>query len=698
MKTTQEILIDFNDALGSSNEVNEQCLKDNEFAKIAGAQWAGSDREQFKNKPKPENNKLFKNINRLLGQYQRMEMNARIASASDEATDEDADLLQGRWRNDFNMSDGVEALNNAADEAFFGGFGAVKLVAKYEDEENPKPENQYLCIEPIYSAPSSVVYSAGAIRKDKQDANQAWHLVRVNRKAIEEAYGVDFSSFPEATSNVFFNWLGDTTKDVYVAHYYEVIEKTINEFKFNIDGMDLVITTGDGIKDQMGNKITRDELAELKEALKYEQSQRKIKYVEYALMSGDKFLIKPTRTPFKSIPIIPQYGYHTVINGVEYYCGEVCRQRDNQRFENMGFGALMEIMAQNQKEIPEYTPEQINRHSSFHANKDLDNPAYLLSDPVKDANGNPIHFGPIGKHMPPQIGSGLASALQYLGQNIAEQAGNGVVAPPSNTAADAIRQVNERQDDAFQPLFQNAVQTIKAACKVWLPAAQKIYFSGSRSIRIQGPDQSYSQVETLEYAVTPEGYGPYKNAARGKYDVTVKVGESHKSVKEAEAAAARELLQYTDTATPMGQAVLMSAIQATTGEGMATVRKMARFNEIKVMLMEGIDPDIKNDEEQAFAQRTIQQMQAAQQSQQNPQAMLAQAEAQARMMEGQAAIQNEVNDAKKNEIEVAKLQLKDKELNIKAVEAGVDIENTQAKTQGEYLDQNIKLAKEITGR
>lgn len=696
MKDIQEILIDFKDSIGSRDDINESCLKDIEFAKIAGAQWAGSDREQFKNKPKPENNKLFKNINRLLGQYQRMEMNARIASASEEATDEDADLLQGRWRNDFNMSDGIEALNNAADEAFFGGFGAIKLVAKYEDEENPKPENQYLCIEPIYSAPSSVVFSAGAIRKDKQDANQAWHMVRVNRKATEEAYGVDFSSFPESVSNVFFNWLGDSTKDVYVAHYYEVVEKTLNEFKFNIDGAELVITSGDGIKDQMGNKITRDELASLKETIEYEQSQRKVKYVEYALMSGDQFLIKPTRTPFKSIPIIPQYGYHTVINGIEYYCGEVCRQRDNQRFENMGFGALMEIMAQNQKEIPEYTPEQVNRHSQFHANKDLDNPAYLLSDPIKDANGNVTHVGPIGKHMPPQIGSGLASALQYLSQNTAEQAGTGQSTLPSNTAAAAIQQVNERQDDAFQPLFQNAVQAIKAACKVWLPAAQKIYFSGSRTIRVQGPDQSYSQVKTLEYALTDKGYGPYKNAAQGKYDVTIKVGESHKSQKEAEAAAARELLQYADTSTPMGQAVLMSAIQATTGEGMSSVRKMARFNEIKVMMAEGIDPDLKNDEEQAFAQRTMQQMQAQQQQAQANNPMLM--EGQARLMEGQAAVQNEVNDARKIQIDEFKAMTDRQKLEVEAVKAGVQIENTQAKTQGEYLEQDIKVANAIMGR
>jgi hypothetical protein len=107
MKDLEQIDQDFRLAISGSYDRNQQCLEDIRFAKIAGAQWAGADSEQFKNKPKPENNKLFKQVNRLLGQYQRMEMNAKIASASDDATDEDAELLQGRWRNDFNMSDGL---------------------------------------------------------------------------------------------------------------------------------------------------------------------------------------------------------------------------------------------------------------------------------------------------------------------------------------------------------------------------------------------------------------------------------------------------------------------------------------------------------------------------------------------------------------------------------------------------------------
>jgi hypothetical protein len=682
MKDLEQIDQDFRLAISGSYDRNQQCLEDIRFAKIAGAQWAGADSEQFKNKPKPENNKLFKQVNRLLGQYQRMEMNAKIASASDDATDEDAELLQGRWRNDFNMSDGVEALNNAADDAFFGGFGAIKVVAKYENEENPSPENQYLCVEPVYSAPSSVVFDAGSIRKDKQDAKQVWQLSRVNRKATEEEFGVDLSSYPQATS--MFDWCTETNKDVYVAHYYEVIEKNITDYDFG-DG--LVITAGDGIRDSFGNKLTRDELKELTEANEHEVIRRKTKYVEYALLSGDKILVKATKTPFKSIPIIPQYGYHTIINGIEYYCGEVARQRDNQRFLNMGFGALMEILAEPQVEKREYAPEQIAKHAQAHANRTIDNPAFLMSDPLRDKDGNIAHLGPVAIHGAPNIGSGLAASIQFLNGNMDDQSGTGQSTLPSNVSGDAVRQVNDRQDDAFQPLYQNAEQALKAAAKVWIPAAQKLYFSGSRNIRIQGPDGEYSQVETLKYSVGKDDtFGPNENTARGRYDVTVKAGESHKSTKEAEKRDSLELLQYAPANTPMGQMALMGAIQATTGEGSASIRKMARYNEIDMMIQAGMEPNLKTDEERQHAERTMQRMQ---QQAQNPQKDLATMEGEARLKEGEAAIMNEQNDAAKIQVDMINAETKRMEALIKAQEAGVKIENTQADTMGKRID-NIR--------
>jgi len=695
MKSINEIREDFNQAIAGSYDKNQAVIQDIEFAKLPGAQWRGSDEEQFRNKPKPENNKLARQINRILGQYHRMEMNAKIITASDDAVDEDAELLQSRWRNDFNASDGVEALQNAADEAFHGGFGAFKEVAVYDDEESPNADYQHIEIKPIYSAASSVVFNAGALRKDKRDAKQAWHLVRVNRRELEEEYGYSISSFPHAVSDVdYFDWACDGTKDIYIAHYYEVVKKRVTEYNF---GDLMVRKVGRKITDQFGNKLDKEDLDFLMEEREHSITKRNEQYVEYALLDGNKFLEKATKTPFKTVPIFPQYGYHQVINGIEYYCGEVCRQRDNQRFLNMGFGAMMEIMAQNQTETPEYTPGQVQRFATMHANKTVEGYPYLLSDPIKDENGKIAHLGPVSIHSPPQIGSGLAGALDFLNNNITEQGGTGQTSVPANASAEAIQQVNDREDDSYQPMFQNAMQTIKAACEAWIPAAQKLYFTNQRQLRVQGPDDSYSRVTTLQYAVDPMNgqYGPFKNAARGKYDVIVKAGETHKAMKQAEKDDNLEILQYTDTATPKGQMILNNVILSTTGEGTEDARRIARFENLGIMLSMGIDPQPKNEEEQNYIQQLIQQQQAAAQQQQ-PDPLMIQALAQDKLANAELIDKqvDQFNAETKRIDTLAKVQ----ESGAKIGKIQAEIAESQQKIRSGQVDDQAKIVTMYRGQ
>jgi hypothetical protein len=688
-------LIAFDKAISGNYETSRQQSEDLLFAKVAGEQWRGSDTKQWANKPKPENNKIAKQINRLLGQFERLELNARISSASLMATDDDAELLQSRWRNDFNMSDGVEAQQNAADEAFTCGFGAMKLVAEYEDEEEPNPDLQNIAIVPVYSACTSVVFNAGAIRKDKQDASRAWHIERVDRRDTEEAYDTNIVTFTSPAG--VFNWSDHSLDDIYIAHSYEIMDIAVKEYRFEDD---YVITVeGRKRKDSLGQTVSKEELDELIEFAEFEMVRRKVKYCEYSLVTGDQYLVDPIRTPFKSIPLIPQYGYHSVINGVEYICGEVARQRDPQRFENMGMGALMELLAESQTTIPEYAPEQISRHGLAHSRKNIDKPAYLMSDPMKDAAGNVMLSGPIAQHAPSQVGSGLMAALNYTSQAQAEMSGAGQSTLPSSVSGEAVRQVNERQDDAFQPLMQNAMQATKALCKAWIPSAQIVYFSNERSIRVVAQDGAVSQVETLQNEERNGVIGPFKNSAPGKYDVTIKAGESHKTLKEAELASAERILKYTSTETTEGRMALLMAIQSTTGEGTQSIRSMARFSEIKILMAEGVNPKPKTDEERQFVDGILQKMRADMENpQKDPQTVLAEAEAQARIMEGQAAMKNEENDAFKNRIAVAEVENERFALRIKAEEAGLkikigdaNIELTNAKAANERVDAITKV-------
>lgn len=627
-KEIQGIRTRFDNAVSGVYELNQKVEKDIRFAFVAGSQWEGAYAEEFKHKPKPENNKVVRAVNRILGQYERLELNAKIMSNSDDATDEDAELLQSRWRNDFNHSDGVEAQYNAAKEAFTGGFGAFKLTAKFEDEESPDPQKQYLCVEPIYSAASSVVFNAGAVRKDKSDATECWQLLRVNRKDTEREYDKDITPFPSAASDNIFDWNCADSKDIYIANYWKVKTKSYTVFNFN-DGEYVIERRGRKYFDGDNQEVDKEDFDAIMLNNEPKTYTRKVKEVWYSLIDGTQYLINPQRTPFKRVPIIPQYGYHTVINGNEYYSGEVAFQRDPQMFGNMFFGSLMEVMAERQTPINEYLPEQVEGSIGTNiANEKKNNAAYRVTLPVEDNNGNVAHMGPVGTVQPPQLGSAMVAAGQYLAISQEEQGGTGQSTLPANSSAEAVKEVNQRSDDTYQPLFQNAIQSIKALCQCWIPAAQVLYFNAARKLRVLAEDGSFSQVETMGYGVDGSGvYGPSKNTARGKYDVQVKMGESLKGKKEAERAAALEVLQYADTSTPIGQMALNTAIMATTGEGTQMMRKFARFQEIRMAIELGIDPNIKTEEEALYAQNQIQAMQAAAQNQQqDPASMIAQAE------------------------------------------------------------------------
>lgn len=684
MLNHEQMTMNYRDA-SSDTDMRDACQKDKERFFQKGAWWSGSHGKQFKNKPKPEFNKLWRSINRLVGDINDMELNAVVVSNSDEATDEAADLLQKRWRNDFQSSDGIEASEVATMEAAIGGFGCTKLVAKYEDEENPNVDEQYLCSEIVWDASQSVYFDAGAIRKDKSDSRYGWHLIRTNREKMEEEYGVDIVSFMSPASLWHTNALEwQSQRDIYLAHYYEVIEKNLTEYDFSqMNG--LKITSGDGVKDEEGNSYTRDDLKEIREIYvemfgeEAPSMKRKVKFVEYALADGEKYLTKPQRMPFKRVPLFPRYGYYAVLGGQEFYCGEVRKQEDHEMFHNYFGSTMMEIMAAPQISKPEYTPAQIAKHASQRARADIDNAPFLMSDAILDANGNPIHFGPIGMSQPPQIGTGLAAAGQFLEGNIQQMGGMGQATTPANTSGEAIQNVNERQDDAFLPIVKNVLHSIKAQCEAWLPAAQRIYFSNQRRLRIVESDGTYSQVTTLEMTQDEDGnYGPYGNSAKGKYSVQVEQGEAYKDARDAERQSMMEMLQYVGSDTQFGQLIAMSAMTLTNGEGGDRIRKIARYKTLELAMMGGYPIEPENEEEEVFMAQTMQKMQvqALQAAQNDPMMIAAQAqatEAQASMIDKQVDSFNAETNRMKVILEGEKIgmdmNIKQSELQLKAMQS-----------------------------
>lgn len=681
----------------SDTTMRDQCNLDMQRFFIDGEWWSGSSRyaEPFKNRPRPEFNRIWKNINRLIGDINDMELNAVIMGNSSDASDDDAVLLQKRWRHDFQSSDGIEASETATMEAIVGGFGALKIVTKYEDEENPDDNEQYACLEIVHSAATSIYFDAGAIRKDKSDARWGWHMSRVNRDRLEEDFDVDsICSFGNPVANESRNL--DTNRDVYVAHYYEVIEKNVTTYDFSALVPGLEITSGDGITDAAGATYTREELREIRAEYELQigeiapTTRRKVKYVEYALADGEKYLTKPQRMPFKRVPIIPRYGYYAVVDGQEYYCGEVRKNTDAEMFHNMFGSILAQVASAPQVTKPEYTPEQISRHANQRSRADIDNVPFLLSDPVRDADGTPIHFGPIGYQQPPQLGTGTAAFGQFLQETIATNGGTGQATLPSNTSDAAIQSVNDRQDDAFLPIVKNVLHSCKATCEAWIPAAQKLYFSNSRQINVIEGNGEIAKITTLEMSDTEDGgYGPSKNTAKGRYAVKVEQGEAYKTSKERQIEVNLQMIQMAGADAEYAQLLAYNTMTLTDGEGGDRMRMIARLREIDSILSMGYPIQLFDftEEEQQFIQYRQQQMQQQANSQDNPAMALAQAE----MLKGQAAQVEAESSMMSQQINAFNAETKRMQVAIDAERAGADINIKQADLRLKALGQAGKM-------
>ena len=697
--TPHKEMLKHRDDAFSINECYDACSEDRQKFYVAGAWWQGSHKKQFKNRPKPEFNKLWRPINRLIGDINDMELNSVIISNSDDATDEGAELLQKRWRNDFQSSEGIEASENANSEAIIGGFGCVKVVSKYEDEEDPDENKQYLTLEIVNDASTSVRFGAEAIKKDKSDALRGWHVIKGNQKAFEKQFGVDrIVSFPVDASGYYDSGVLGEQRDTYLAHYYEVIEKNLTEYDFSplySDGTILKITSGDGIKSSDGRKFTRDELREMRSVYLGEMGEEpkakryKSKYVMYALADGEKYLTTPQKMPFKRVPLIPRYAYYTVLEGQEFFCGEIRKQLDHEMFHNYFGSALMQIMSKPQVGKPEYLPEQIARHAGQRVRDDIDNLPYLVSDPVVDGNGNIVQTGPVANHQPPAIGSGLATAGQFLQQGLQEFASSGQATVPANASGEAIRQVNERQDDTFLPIVKNILHSIKGTCECWIPAAQYLYFSVQRKIRVMEVDGSYGQITTMEMSQVETGaYGPYGNTTPGKYAVRVEQGEAYRDQRTAERQTNIEMLQYIGSDTEFGQLLAMNAMTLTNGEGGDMMRRIARYKMIDMIIAMQIPMDAKTmgsitDEEMQYIQSRLQQIQQQKimaANQPSPEMIAANAQdklANAELMDKQ--------------VDQFNAETKRMEAVVKAQKTGVDIE----KVQTEIASNQIQNTKEL---
>jgi hypothetical protein len=605
-----------------------QCLEDRRFYSISGAQWEGSLYDQYVNKPKFEVNKIALSVMRIFSEYRNNRITVDFVSKDGDADDKLADVCDGLFRADEEDSGADEAYDNAFEEAVGGGFGAFRLRAVYEDEYDEDNERQRIRIEPIYDADSTVFWDLDAKRQDKSDARLCYVLTAMTPDAYREQWNDDPATWPKEIEQVEFDWA--TPDVVYVAEVYRVEEASelIRIFQ-TIDGQEERYSERDFEEDP--------ELEAMLAAVgTIEIRQRRVKRrkVRKYIMSGSKVLEDSGFIAGDQIPIVPVYGKRWFVDNIERCMGHVRLAKDAQRLKNMQLSKLGEISALSTVEKPIFTPEQVAGHEVMWSEDNLRNYPYLLLNTVTDANGGESLAGPVGYTKPPVIPPALAGLLQITEQDMNDLLGKPDAAEEvvSNISGKAVELIQQRLDMQTFIYMSNMSKAVKRAGEVWLSMARDVMVEPGRKMKSIGLSGELSTVELGKPVLNAEtGQVDYENdLSRAKFDVTVEVGPSSSTKRQATVRALVGMIQL--ATDPETQQVLTSmAMMNMEGEGISDVRKYFRARLIKMGVVEPTEQE---------AEKILAEMQAMQQP--DPQAIYLQAaaqEAQAKAVRAQADTQ-----------------------------------------------------------
>lgn len=596
-------LSDFDKIQAATRDVRIQCLSDRRFCWIPGAQWEGPVGEQFENKPRFEFNKVALAVLRVINEYRNNRITVSFVAKDGSGADDLADTCDGLFRADEQDSGGQEAYDNCFEEGTTGGMGALRVRARYENEDDDEDTRQRMALEPIYEADACVFFSLDGKRFDKSDAKRCYVLSSMSPHDYEEEWKDSPASWPKDITLAQYDWC--TPDVVWVAEVYEIEEKT--ELVHFFQGLAL----GDSEPDTMevAQKELDDDPAKLTELeamgfKKVREKRRKIKKIHKYIMSGGRILSDEGYIAGTCIPVIPFYGKRLFIDGVERYQGHVRLARDAQVLDNMIKSWLAEMAARFDIEKPIVTPEMIGNHATMWARDAIDKYPYLLLDPVTDPTTGQQNLIPTlqytkAPNMPPAMAALAQLAAQALEDMLGNQSAGEQLQP--NQSGKAVELIQQRLDMQVFIYIDNFKKTIKRVGEVWQSMAKDLLTEPGRKMKTVDHADQTGTIELLKPMINKETGETYKanDLSRAGFDVVPDVGPSSVSRKAAlvrELTGIMQMTQDPETLTVLTSMVLMNL----EGEGMGDIRAFYRK---KLVSMGVIEPT--EDEKQ--------QLQAAQQ-------------------------------------------------------------------------------------
>tara|TARA_R110000782_G_C14819205_1_gene413829 strand:+ start:29351 stop:31456 length:2106 start_codon:yes stop_codon:yes gene_type:complete len=665
------------------DDQREKANEDMRFKNVDGGQWEGFYNEEFADRARLEFDVVSNYVNRFIGEWNLNRVGVDFKPDDTATSDDDAELLNGIYRADFQQFSGGISTDNAVDEAATCGVGAFKLGTLFEDEGDEENDLQRIEWRPIYNAYWSVFWDISAMRIDKRDARWCTELKEFTRSSFLAKYPDEdpVSAYePDTLESQNINEF--RIEKVYIATRYEVVKKKTTIYVYNN------MQTGEQ------ERFDEEDHVEIETELKADKLRKFVRkrkvitqHIDKTVFSGAKILEETRRIAGKWIPIIPVYAYRAYVDGLERYSGLIRKLKDPQRLMNMQISQLAENAASAGQEVPIFDPDQM-QGGIGDLWADRNNKPYMLARALRNDDGTVIQAGPLGYLKPPQLDGSTTALMQIVPNHIQGVTGG---APQETLNPDAsgkaINALAKRENLNTQSINDNIRNAIKWSGEVYQSIAAEVYDS-QRTMNLVGKDGTESQTLLFKTVIDEEtGRMIEGNNLRGKrFRVISDAGPAYDSLREQ---TVEELKGMLDTLIKIPQAaeyipvILAVILENTAGVGLDPIRDLNRKN----MVAMGLKKPETDEEKQAAA--AAQQPKGPDPQEELVKAAAAQQQAEARNLDSKSLAN--AADAEKKAAETRQTEV---ETAISIQEAGLKQKEAQVNTLLSIRDRVMNTAQQ----
>jgi len=670
-------------ALDESQECDadnrEKSQEQDDFVNKPDGQWEPGILEKFEGKPRYTFDECTPIIDQIVNDLFQYDFSATVRPSSN-GTKEVAKVYKGIMHNLDSISGVNHIYRAAARDMVTSGIAGWRVLTDWADADSFE---QDLLIKPIHNFRDRVWFDASAERQDMSDADYGWVLTAMST----ENYDKDFPKGSRISVGTDSSGYNDqkTVKEVIVGEFlYKVYKRTT-----------LVLMSNGSVYTEKNLAPVVDELEATGITIK-DTREAKVPTVYSRFFDGSSWLGDATETVFQHIPIIPLFGNFHVAKDSTQYRGEVGKLMDPQRVLNYSESRKVEETSLTPRRKIIMTKEQATSEDVRRTVQTMN----TNTDPVQFydyVQGQPSPF--IIENAQPN--SALVQVTESMERRLNRTSGKFEEARGESTnviSGVAIDSLQDKSQAGNGKYFEALEIALRHTQIIRIKAIPQIYSKG-RQVRMLSADGA-TEVITLGQVVQDQQTGrpvTLNDITQGTYDVAISINPSFDNQQQETVNAITEIASIDPSIIQIGSDVLYNNVAA---PGMELLAERKRLQ----MLAQGIIPVEQMTEEEKQLVQQLQQQQAQQGEQIAPmdQALLIQAQAQAKRVQVQEgeAVAKAQDRQQRTLLESDKIQgaqklaeltlmLKEQKQQLDALTAVVQGRNTEADT--------LKVLKEAMG-